>query len=338
MTCTTGRALHCLTKPGCPDEDTKCPCANQSAFSCRPFKEELHVNKVLDPVVPDECIIDITSVCSQLQIASDLGELTQVMIEDGLAQLVSNCPVTVQFGGAVLGTISEQGFQSAGILLQPGSNISLDFIADGQLINQCPNLTIELCRSMLADVCPLFNINSLRAQFIVDTLDAESANILTVDCGSVDVLLGGTLIGQLSNSGFTLATPLPSIAPGIINLELDRNGTVIDFCNSLDVFDTCLINLTELCASLQTLSDNGTLTQGNLEFELGLAAPTLSSCNLLVRGVTAPAQGFAELGSINGGVYTPDETVSGTITLTFSRRFGIGQARLIGECTNLVLV
>ena len=42
MPCSTGRAAHCITAPGCQDGDEiVCPCMNQSAFSCQPFKGDL---------------------------------------------------------------------------------------------------------------------------------------------------------------------------------------------------------------------------------------------------------------------------------------------------------
>ena len=137
MPCSTGRAAHCITAPGCQEDgEPYCPCIRQSAFSASPFKGDLIDNKVVD----QECVIVTADLCQALRAESVNGTLSQTSLEqfisDNQANLVSSgCQETISVILAndsvafVIGTISNDVYISNNFVV-PFETFNLRFTSD----------------------------------------------------------------------------------------------------------------------------------------------------------------------------------------------------------------
>ena len=149
MPCSTGRAAHCITAPGCQENgEPQCHCIGQSAFSATPFKGDLVDNKVDEEGPIEECLVDIAALCTTLSQFSVSGILIQSIVEQVLAQEAAQIAddacgiVTVTLGGVFIGELNAGSFVPTGADAGVATGLALQFESEGQVIAECVNLDI----------------------------------------------------------------------------------------------------------------------------------------------------------------------------------------------------
>ena len=153
MPCSTGRAAHCITAPGCQEDgEPHCPCIGQSAFSATPFKGDLVDNKVVDDV-PVACDLSQQIDCSAFVPLLTLGDVNSELIEQFVG-LGPECDITVfalalgqvfdETSSLVIGRFVNSVYSP--IVIAPGAFVSLVFFDNttSQTVLTCDGLDFNL--------------------------------------------------------------------------------------------------------------------------------------------------------------------------------------------------